>query len=235
MRVPLLVLIVVMLLVLLGPVLVSHDPMQTSDTTLQPPSGGHLLGTDLLGRDVLSRALFGGRRTLLIAFLATMLAVVAGTLLGLLAGTVGGKLDATIQGLLNAMLALAARRGLLLSVENHSGSIAQDPSDAERILEDVPGLGLDYDMAHAISNSISLGQVTPLIKHIVHVGVRNAKPGDFNVSTTDLRLDFELGPQLNALRAANVNAYVSVDYFRPSERASLTPLKNILEGAGVQG
>jgi ABC-type dipeptide/oligopeptide/nickel transport system permease subunit len=105
MRVPLFVMMTVMLLVLLAPLVASYDPMQTSDAQLQPPGGDHLLGTDLLGRDVLSRALFGGRRTLLIAFLATMLAVASGTLLGLLAGTVGGKLDATILSLLNAMLA----------------------------------------------------------------------------------------------------------------------------------
>jgi peptide/nickel transport system permease protein len=105
MRVPLLVLFAVMLLVLLGPVLISTDPMRTSAAQLQPPSRDYLLGTDLLGRDVLSRALSGGRRTLLTAALATLFAVGPGTLLGLVAGVLGGRLDSIICTLLDALLA----------------------------------------------------------------------------------------------------------------------------------
>lgn len=105
---PLLILLGVVLLVVFAPVVVSADPMQTSGVQLQPPGGDHLLGTDLLGRDVLSRALYGGRRTLIIATLATVFAVVPGTLLGLIAGTLRGKLDVIIVTLLNALLAFPA-------------------------------------------------------------------------------------------------------------------------------
>ncbi len=105
MRTPLAVLLVVVTLALLAPALAPADPMQTGEAQLQPPGGDHLLGTDLLGRDVLSRALYGGRRTLLIAVLATVFAVAPGALLGLVAGTLGGRLDALIVMLLNALLA----------------------------------------------------------------------------------------------------------------------------------
>jgi peptide/nickel transport system permease protein len=113
MRIALLVLVVIGLLVLFAPVFVSTDPMRTSSAQLRPPSGDYVLGTDLLGRDVLSRALYGGRRTLLIAALATVLAVVPGTALGLVAGTLGGRLDALIDTLLNALLAFP---GLVLAL-----------------------------------------------------------------------------------------------------------------------
>lgn len=106
MSVPLFLLLTVLALVLLAPVLSPLDPMQTETAAqLQPPSGEHLFGTDLLGRDVFSRALYGGQRTLLIAVLATAAAVVPGTLVGLVAGAKAGKLDAIIVMLLNALLA----------------------------------------------------------------------------------------------------------------------------------
>jgi peptide/nickel transport system permease protein len=109
MRIPLVILAVVVVLTLLAPVLSPADPMQTdAGAQLQPPGGSHLLGTDLLGRDILSRVLHGGRRTLLAAALATVFAVIPGAALGLIAGTVGGRLDAAIVMLLNALLAFPA-------------------------------------------------------------------------------------------------------------------------------
>ena len=60
---------------------------------LQAPSAAHLLGTDALGRDLLSRMLYGGRSALLLSLVSTVLALGIGTLVGILAGYFGGRVD----------------------------------------------------------------------------------------------------------------------------------------------
>lgn len=68
------------------------------------PSGKHLLGTDELGRDIFSRAVYGARVSLFVGLLATLLATVAGTTVGLLAGFVGGWLDSVISRFIEVVL-----------------------------------------------------------------------------------------------------------------------------------
>lgn len=98
--------------ILLAPVAAPYDAMRTdSANTLQAPNAAHWLGTDALGRDVLSRALYGGQHTLLIAGAATLIAVVPGVLLGLLSAV--GWLERPIAVLTNALLAFP---GLLLAL-----------------------------------------------------------------------------------------------------------------------
>lgn len=74
-----------------------HDPL-TADlgATLQGPSSHHLLGTDQLGRDILSRLLHGGRLSLVYAGAVTGVALLVGIVMGLIAGFVGGWLDRVI-------------------------------------------------------------------------------------------------------------------------------------------
>jgi peptide/nickel transport system permease protein len=111
---PLVVLVSIVVLTIFAPVIAPADPMQTEAAIqLQPPGREHWLGTDLLGRDVLSRVLYGGQRTLFVAALATILAIIPGSLVGLIAGMIGGKLDSTIMMVLNAMLAFP---GLMLAL-----------------------------------------------------------------------------------------------------------------------
>ncbi|MBZ0297522.1 MAG: ABC transporter permease [Anaerolineae bacterium] len=106
MRVSLLILVTLLLVVTVGPTFVT-DPMQTNtDIQFQPPNPEHILGTDLLGRDVLSRTLYGGRLTILIAVGATLFALLPGTMLGLLAGTSHSWIDQAIVTILNAFLAV---------------------------------------------------------------------------------------------------------------------------------
>jgi peptide/nickel transport system permease protein len=91
---------------LVAPLLVSVDPMLTDTSRqLEPPSREHIFGTDTLGRDVFSRLVFGGQRTLAIALLATGLAVSAGGCLGILAGVSGNWVDQSLSILMNALLA----------------------------------------------------------------------------------------------------------------------------------
>ncbi|CAN5748126.1 dipeptide/oligopeptide/nickel ABC transporter permease/ATP-binding protein [soil metagenome] len=100
------------LVALLAPVLAPHDPLkQDLARSLWPPvwvDGGspeHLLGTDALGRDVLSRIMFGARNSLLIAFLAVLIASVLGLAAGLVAGFSRGWPDALLMRLGDMQLA----------------------------------------------------------------------------------------------------------------------------------
>ena len=70
------------------------------------PSYQHLLGTDIFGRDMLTRIMYGGRTSLLVGFIATSVALVIGVSWGAVAGYVGGKLDAFMMRLEDILYAL---------------------------------------------------------------------------------------------------------------------------------
>src|SRR3989338_2282751 len=132
---------IVLTLVVVGtaaPVLAPHDPnaQQLRRTLLAPQwfGGTHFLGTDNLGRDVLSRIVYGARVSLLVAFAVVLISGLVGVTLGAVSGYFGGKIDFAIQksaegvwafpplllavtilaflgqGLLNLILALVAQR-----------------------------------------------------------------------------------------------------------------------------
>ncbi len=73
---------------------------------LKPPSGAHWLGTDHLGRDVLTRTLMGGREALLVTGIATPIAVIWGGFVGIFFGLVGGRLDEVLMRVVDAFLSL---------------------------------------------------------------------------------------------------------------------------------
>lgn len=93
------------LLVLFGPVVAPYGPAKTSAASLAGPSAAHWLGTDSIGRDVLSRLIVGGRGTLLITFVAVACALAAGLVLGLVAGYLGGAVDLVVMRLLDVVFA----------------------------------------------------------------------------------------------------------------------------------
>ncbi|MDR7343840.1 dipeptide transport system permease protein [Pantoea alhagi] len=109
-----LVYIVIMVtLAIFAGLLAPHGPAeQFRDALLHPPvwqEGGswqYILGTDDVGRDVLSRLMYGARLSLLVGCLVVLLSLILGVILGLLAGYVGGAVDATIMRLVDIMLAL---------------------------------------------------------------------------------------------------------------------------------
>ncbi len=104
--------VLLILIVIVAPLLAPTDPMRTDSVhQLQPPSAEHLLGTDLLGRDVFSRALYGGQHTILVALLATTVAFISGVVLGLLCAV--NRLDRWSAIFINAALAFP---GLLLAL-----------------------------------------------------------------------------------------------------------------------
>jgi peptide/nickel transport system permease protein len=75
---------------------------------LQPPSEAHLFGTDSLGRDILSRVIYGARISLMIGLISVGISLVPGTLLGLAAGYFGGRADSLIMRLMDMLLAFPA-------------------------------------------------------------------------------------------------------------------------------
>lgn len=95
---------------LLAPLLAPHDPIETNlGLRLAPPgTPGYLLGADDLGRDILSRLIWGGRISLLIGFSAVMVAMIFGVIIGLVSGYFGGWLDSLIMRLVDILMAFPA-------------------------------------------------------------------------------------------------------------------------------
>lgn len=96
-----------------APVVAPLDPLsQSLQDRLLPPvwqdggSAAHLLGTDQLGRDVLSRIIHGGRITLLVGFMCALIACVVGTVLGMVAAYAGGWIDSAIMRIADVQLSL---------------------------------------------------------------------------------------------------------------------------------
>ena len=83
------------------------------ETSLWPPSYEHPFGTDLLGRDILSRVIYGARTSLKAAVVVVIIAVAIGTPLGAVAGYIGGKIDGVIMRVTDIFLAFPA---LLLAI-----------------------------------------------------------------------------------------------------------------------
>ena len=90
----------------LGQRITPYDPFNYFTTGHLPPSPEHWMGTDRLGRDVLSRVMVGSRDVLIVAPLAALLGVAAGTLLGLVMGYYRGTVDDVLSRLVEAFLAL---------------------------------------------------------------------------------------------------------------------------------
>lgn len=100
-------LVLFVILSLLAPVISPYDPNQMDLLSkLKGPSSAHWLGTDYLGRDVLSRLIYGGRVSLAVSLLAGTFAAVIGIALGLVAGYFGGVIGKVIMGATDVVLSI---------------------------------------------------------------------------------------------------------------------------------
>lgn len=89
-----------------APLLAPYDPLkQNIIHRLEAPSADFLLGTDTYGRDVLSRLIYGTRISLMVGFVAVVIAMCVGSAIGILAGYIGGFFDQIIMGVVDVMLA----------------------------------------------------------------------------------------------------------------------------------
>jgi peptide/nickel transport system permease protein len=92
-----------------APWLAPYDPNHIDlKAVLMPPSHAHLMGTDTLGRDVLSRIIYGSRVSLKVGFVAVGLATIIGLIVGALAGYYGGWVDTALMRLVDLMLCFPA-------------------------------------------------------------------------------------------------------------------------------
>ena len=105
--IPIIVLAVLLVCAALAPLLAPHDPRQISPINGQIPPGESLsypLGTDFLGRDILSRMIYGARTTVIISLASLLIGAVVGTLIGLVSGYHGGWIDACLMRTTDAAL-----------------------------------------------------------------------------------------------------------------------------------
>jgi len=101
------VLLVLAVVAIAAPWVAPYDPLAVNLTdALLGPSAAHPLGTDQLGRDVLSRLIYGTRISLVIGFIAVGIAVLVGTAVGAIAGYYGGWLDALLMRLVDTLLSI---------------------------------------------------------------------------------------------------------------------------------
>lgn len=92
-----------------------YDPeISNLSEKLQPPSWQHPFGTDSLGRDMLTRVLYGGRISLFVGFMATLITLVIGVPIGAIAGYFGGWVDNLLMRIIDATLALPSLMILIL-------------------------------------------------------------------------------------------------------------------------
>jgi len=93
-------------LALLSPLVAPYDPLATSWTAIrQAPSAAHWFGTDEIGRDVLSRVIWGARASLLAGVVSVLISLSIGVPIGLLAGYASGRIDMLISRVTDAVLA----------------------------------------------------------------------------------------------------------------------------------
>ena len=104
--VSLIVIILFLLVSLLAPVFAPYgvDDQDTSISLLKP-CAGHILGCDKLGRDMLSRMIYGSRASMKVAFIPTVISMFIGTVLGLIGGFIGGKVDSLIMRIADICIA----------------------------------------------------------------------------------------------------------------------------------
>ncbi len=113
-----------LLMAVLAPLIVPFDyKAVNANAMLMPPDAKHWLGTDHLGRDILTRTMLGGQTALLVTTIATPLAVLWGGLLGVYLGLVGGKLDDILMRIVDAFLALPWILKMLLMIVTFGSGI----------------------------------------------------------------------------------------------------------------
>lgn len=139
----------------LAPIVAPHDPYQADFfRTLEGPSSEHPLGTDDLGRDVLSRIIHGARISITIGFISVAIGLAIGVPIGAISGYYGGKLDMLVQRLVDIMMAFP---GILLAI----------------IIVSVMGVGL-------VNAMIAIGIVSiPTYIRLVRGSVLSIKNKDF--------------------------------------------------------
>lgn len=163
-----------LLVTVFGPQIAPYSATAVSPDSLAGPGAGHWLGTDSIGRDVLSRLIIGGRTTLLITFVAVALAVLAGLVLGLASGYVGGRTDEIIMRCLDVvfafpvfLLAIAVVAALGPTVPNLILTIAIVYTPTMARVVRAPVLSVKrWDHVEA-ARSVGVGELQIALRHVL--------------------------------------------------------------------
>jgi len=157
---------------LLAAVVKHHDPFRQdlANTFAQPGQFSYALGSDELGRDTLTRLIYGARVSLLVAYLTVILALIVGGSVGMLAGYFGGWLDTVLMRLVDMVLSIPSIYLLILltALSPRIGPVALDP-------------GNPYSLAVIIA-LVSWGSLARLVR----AEVLTVKERDFMLATRSL-------------------------------------------------
>lgn len=108
------IVVALVMLALFAPLVAPENPNSVElNADLEPPSGAHILGQDELGRDILSRIIWGARASMLVGFSVVLISVVFGIFIGSIAGYFGGIVDSVIMRIVDVLLAFP---GILLAI-----------------------------------------------------------------------------------------------------------------------
>lgn len=173
----LVVIAVLALLAILAPAVAPYDPTAQNDvaaTQFLAPSAAHPMGTDLFGRDVLSRVIYGARISLTIGFLAVGLSITLGTLMGAVAGYFGGWIDTLLMRFTDTVLAFPRLILLILIVAIFRPSLlliilvlglTQWPGTARIVRGEVLSLR-EREFVQA-ARALGFGRARIILRHIV--------------------------------------------------------------------
>jgi peptide/nickel transport system permease protein len=158
----------VVLLAVLGPWFAPHSPSETIGIPFSGPSSQALLGTDFLGRDVLSRVLWGGRSVLGLAVTATVIAYIAGLTIGLVAGYLLSIADAILMRSMDVLLAFPALLFLLVIATGAGHSqvalvLGVATVQLPGIARIVRAATLDSSVKGYVESAVARGERTPAI------------------------------------------------------------------------
>jgi peptide/nickel transport system permease protein len=191
-RVGLVLLVITAFIALFGGFFAPYSPTETVGVPGAPPGQGHLLGLDFIGRDVLSRVLYAGRSTLILAGLATLLTYVIGVTIGLVAGFSRSKVDPLLMRSVDILLSVPALLVILLFVTGFgSGSFVLVLAVALVLLPGVARIvrsaTLEVSTRGYVEAAVARGEPTRSLL------AREVLPNITGVITADLGLRFSWG------------------------------------------
>lgn len=167
---------IICLACVLAPLMVNLDSSSMDvSRAMSPPSRENPFGTDYIGRDLLSRVLYGGRNTLYIAFSATLMAAAVGSLIGIVSGYYGGNIDFYIMRLMDILssvpsflLAIIVEVALGWGEGNfrYALAIAAVPSFARLLRPSV--MGIMSSQYIEASRALGAGTAGIIYRHVVH-------------------------------------------------------------------
>ena len=177
------VIVVLILVAILAPALAPYDPIATSRAKMLPLSAAFPCGTDNIGRDQLSRIIWGSRISLYVGVMAVGIGTLGGTLLGLVSGFLGGKVDLIAQRAVDGMLAIP---GIVLamgivSVLGSSTTLAANVSLYSKLpydpVRDFAPVTMAFDKAY---NMFLVHPSLPARNMNELIALARARPGQIN-------------------------------------------------------